>query len=257
MIRAFSYRLTVAVLLTASAAAPASAESTAYLVTGQLGAAASPTTLDRGGFSLSLIFDTPAAFDPALSNVGDTVLGFSTPRFALDLVPPAEVAAPLSFDGDTVPAASGFAVFTGDLTGFDTEQTTLYLGVTPEPSPSLETLSPTLIDLDFVSPGLAELFFTDRLTDLPPTFGLAAGSVRDPQSGQRVPVASATLAAISRDDTDALFGPGLAGGSSGGRAEPPAAVPTPAAAAGGLALLLGLTLRTGRRTRPTGDAARF
>ncbi|MEO1235509.1 MAG: hypothetical protein AAFX76_01840 [Planctomycetota bacterium] len=235
--------LVAAVVMSVAAAPAADALSTAYQVVGQFGEGAQPTTLDNGSFTLDLVFDGSADADPGLSNFADALLGFAAVDFTLELSPAG--ADPVVVDAAARPDATGFALFAGEVTGFDTAETRIELGVSLNSDPTLEDRGPTLVELDFLAPELADVFFKDGLHSLPGPLSLVAGSALDEGADRRVPVTAATLTATPSPDVVAFEPPssGPVGQPGGG----PAVVPTPGAAAGGLALLAGLILRSGRR----------
>jgi hypothetical protein len=203
------------------------AASVSYRVAGTLGesAALSPFVLD-------LNFAADATPDPRL--ISSDRQGYTTTDWALAL---GGSASSRTFSDADTPGQLGFALFTGELVGFDASQTRVELGVGPEDTPGFGSL----IRLEFVAPDLAPLFATNAVADAPVDPVFVAGQVRVDASGPVLPVTEASLVVTTatRDEVDRL----------GGGSADPAAVPTPTAAVAGLLLLLMLCINQTHRAR--------
>lgn len=253
----------------------ADAASTQYLITGEL-PDSNPTLPDRnprnprgfgdlasvpdGTFAFRLNFDEPAEPDFDLLGFSSETQPFAADSWSLDLFGATGLTE--RYNQDTNPDFLGFASFAGELTGFDSGETYLTLGVDTNPAPGRVALDDTLINVDFFADELVAVFFTDDLKDVPQGIAFDGGSILDLGSGLRVPVASARLVAAQLDDpvlveegnTDgqAPITGGNNGQTPGGG---PAAVPTPGAAVGGLLLLLMLVVRQLNRTQQRVESA--
>lgn len=249
----------------------ADASSTQYLITGELGSSGftppprnprnpmgTLETLDNGSFSLRLNFDEPATPDFERFGFSSDAEPYAADSWSLDLFGADALLA--SFSQDTNPNSLGFAVFTGEVTGFDSGETIIETGVAPATSGGID-FSSSLISVDFLADELVDVFFTDSLAGLPRDLEFDDGSVRDPATGLRVPVASAALSFATFEDpvliedggnTPPAVSPPGGGvtpdpGNSGGGGQP-SAVPSPGAAVGGLLLMLCLITRQLNRT---------
>ncbi|MEL7087762.1 MAG: hypothetical protein AAGL98_04870 [Planctomycetota bacterium] len=260
----------------------ADAASTQYRVTGELASspANGPTptnprnprglaeTADGGSFALRLSFDEPAAPDFDLLGFSIDTEPFAADRWSLDLFGATELIG--RYDQDTNPDFLGFASFTGELTGIDSGETFITLGVDTDPAPGRVATEDTLISVEFYADELVDVFFTDALTDVPSDPAFDGGSVLDLGSGLRVPVTDAAFVIAPPDgpvrtdndetpiingDSGGVISGSNSGGGGGGGGGGAAAVPTPGTAVGGLLLMLLLVVRQLNRTQQRAETA--
>ena len=240
----------------------ADAASTQYLVTGELGVGETSSRLDNADFAFRLNFDEPAVPDFDLLGFAPDTQPFVAETWSLDLF---DGSGPLSrYDQDSNRANLGFAIFTGEVTGLDTGDSTIGLGVDTKPADRRVDARDTLIEVEFFTGELVNAFFTNELSDLPDDTVFVAGSVLDLGSGLRVPIANSTLVVAELDDPvfvqddtagEAPVNAGNSGGPGAVFEGDPAAVPTPGAAVGGLLLMLLLVVRQLDRTQHRGEPA--
>ncbi len=232
--------------LTASAA---TAGTTNYLVTGQLGAAPSGDDdafggLDNSRFELRLTYDEPTRFDPELSSFGAQTFVYVAETWSLAFLDDDGLIAEYDGEGpgDAGPALAnryGYVNLTGNITGFDSGETLLEVGVAEAVAAGDgQRLEPSLLRAEFYEPELVDAVFTDQLMDIPADLAFQDGEAFDESRSVNINVVSASLAAVSIGDGIVL--------EVSGEDREPSAIPTPTAAAGGALLLFGLIARRRR-----------
>lgn len=225
-------------ILAVGSATSATAGTTNYLVSGQLGIDL-PTDgiadgLDNSTFELRLAFEESVQPDPDRSTFATPTLTYIAEAWSLAYFRDSAVVA--EYDQDSNPDAVGFAEFNGRLTGFDSSgETFMVVGVEAGPVSDGEPLVGSLIVTEFVTPTLVDAFFTNDLADIPGDLDSSGGSALDESRGFYLEVLDAQLAAVSIPD-GVLVDASTDNGS-------PQAIPTPTAAAGGVLLLMSLMTR--------------
>lgn len=227
-------------ILTVSGITSATAGTTNYLVSGQLGIDL-PTDgiargLDNSTFELRLAFEEPTLPDPDRSTFATPTLTYIAEAWSLAYFRDSAVVA--EYDQDTNPDAVGFAELNGRLTGIDSGETFMVVGVESGPVSDGEPLFGSLVVTEFFTPTLVDAFFTDALVDIPGDLDSSGGSAFDESRGFYLEVLDAQLTAASIPD-GVLVDSSTDDGS-------PQAIPTPSAAAGGALLLMGLMARRRR-----------
>lgn len=242
--------LAIAAGLTASAA---TAGTTNYLVTGQLGVASlgddeSFAGLDNSTFELRLTYDEPTQFDPELSSFGAQTFVYVAEAWSLAFLDDDGLI--VEYDGKspgntnlTLGNSYGYVSLTGAITGFDSGETLLEVGVAEAVAAGDgQRLEPMLLRAEFYEPELIDAVFTDQLIDIPTDLAFQDGEALDESRNVKIDVVSASLAAVSIDDGIVIQVSGEDGD--------PSAIPTPSAAAGGALLLFGLMARRRRAVTP-------
>lgn len=233
-------------LATGLSATVATAATTNYLVTGQLGASSSGDAADLGldgsTFELRVTFDESTQPDPDRSTFATPTLTYLAQAWSLAYFRDSMIVAETSSESN--PEALGFATLSGRLTGPDSGETFLSVGVEAGPVSDDAALLGSLILAEFTTPILVDAFFTNQLADVPGDVDFAGGSAFDASRDLFVGIAGASFAVSSIDDGIILGSPGENNG--------PSAIPTPSAAAGGALLLMGLL---GRRRRAAANQA--
>lgn len=229
-------------ILTAGAATSITAGTTNYLVSGQLGidlpSDGIARGLDNSTFELRLMFEEPTSPDPDRSTFATPTLTYIAEAWSLAYFRDSAVVA--EYDQDTNPDAVGFAELNGRLTGFDSGETFLVVGVEAGPVSDGEPLFGSLIVTEFVTPTLVDAFFTNELADIPGDLDSSGGSAFDESGDLYLEVLDARLTAVSIPDGVLM--------DSSNVNDSPQAIPTPSAAAGGALLLMGLMARRRRGT---------
>lgn len=231
------------------AASAAAAGTTNYLVTGQLGVAPfddddASGPLNNSSFELRLTFDEPTRFDPELSSFGAQTFVYVAETWSLAFLDDDGLIA--EYDGEGPGEAGlmrgnnyGFVNLTGNITGFDSGETLLEVGVAEAVTAGDgQRLEPSLLRAAFYEPELVDAVFTDQLMDIPAELAFQDGEAYDESRSVNLGVLSASLTAVS-------IGDGIVLEVSGEDGEP-SAIPTPTAAAGGALLLFGLMTRRRR-----------
>lgn len=237
--------------LVLSAVSAARADTTFYLVNGELGTTNSdPSPIDGGTFELMLSFDEPTLPDGERSSFGSPTLVYVAQDWSLALF--GETGLVAEYNPTTHPEALGFAELAGQ-PGFEDGETFISLGVDDDAFSDAGPLAGNLVAAAFFAPTLVDAFFTDRLVDIPDDLAFTAGAVFEQSTSQDVAIDSATLAAVSIDGE--VIAPGTNNQTPGnpGTGNPgtpgdgsPSAVPSPTAAAGGLVLMFAALSRRRR-----------